>query len=91
MDGSSVEADKEMMRGSNLLRIRVIMKLLEDTEKWVLLSCCDSDWSGDADTSISLTDFARCDYLFLPKGQKGGIHSSSNAEYVSISEAVKFV
>jgi hypothetical protein len=58
-----------------------------------LVSYCNSDWAGDAETRISITGFII--YLlgvpicWKSKGQKGVTLSSSEAEYVAISVAVK--
>jgi hypothetical protein len=58
-----------------------------------LVSYCNSNWAGDAETRISVTGFII--YLlgvpicWRSKGQKGVTLSSSEAEYVAISEAVK--
>jgi hypothetical protein len=58
-----------------------------------LVSYCNSDWAGDAETRIIVTGFII--YLlgvpicWRSKGQKGDTLSSSKAEYVVISEAVK--
>jgi hypothetical protein len=53
----------------------------------------DSDWAGDSENRISITGFII--YLlgtpicWRSKGQKGVTLSSSEAEYVAMSEAVK--
>jgi hypothetical protein len=56
---------------------------------------CDSDWAGDSETRISVTGFILClmnvPVCWRSKSQKGVILSSSEAEYVAISEAVKEV
>jgi hypothetical protein len=57
------------------------------------VSYCDSNWAVDARTRISITGFIT--YLigvpncWRSKKQKGATLSSSGAEYVAISEAVK--
>jgi hypothetical protein len=54
---------------------------------------CNSDWAGDPETRISVTGFII--YLmgvpvsWRSKAQRGVTLSSSKAEYVAISEAVK--
>jgi hypothetical protein len=56
---------------------------------------CDSDWAGDPETRVSVTSFVI--YLldvpvcWRSKSQKGVTLSSTKAEYVAISEAVKEV
>ena len=58
-----------------------------------MVSYCNSDWAGDAETRISVTGFII--YLlgvpicWRSKGQKGVTLSSSEAEYAAMSEAVK--
>jgi hypothetical protein len=62
---------------------------------WSLQVFCDSDWAGDSQTRISVTGFIL--YLMnVPvccqsKSQKGVTLSSSDAEYVVMSEAEKEV
>jgi hypothetical protein len=69
------------------------MRPVEGGKDWDLVSYCDSDWAGEAETRISVTGFII--YLlgvpicWRSKGQKGVTLSSSEAEYVAISEAVK--
>jgi hypothetical protein len=60
---------------------------------WNLRVLCESDWAGDSETRISVTGFIS--YLMnIPvcwrsKSQKGVTLSSSEAEYVALSKAVK--
>ena len=62
-------------------------------KSWNLNVFCDSDWAGDPETRISVTGFIV--YLmgvpvsWRSKAQRGVTLSSSEAEYVAISEAVK--
>jgi hypothetical protein len=64
-----------------------------ENEEWDLVSYSDSDWAGNPETRISVTGFII--YLlgtpicWRSKGQKGVTLSSSEAEYVEMSEAVK--
>jgi hypothetical protein len=70
----------------------------DDDLEWNLKIFCDSDWAGDPETRISVTGFV-ISLLDVPvcwcsKSQKGVTLSSTEAEYVAISEAVnelKFV
>jgi hypothetical protein len=60
--------------------------------EWDLKLYCDSDWAGDSETRISITGFI----IYVPicwrsKSQKRVTLSSSEAEYVAISDAVKEV
>jgi hypothetical protein len=56
---------------------------------------CDSDWSGDSETRISVTGFIlyimNAPVCWRSKSQKGVTLSSTEAEYVAMSEAVKEV
>jgi Reverse transcriptase (RNA-dependent DNA polymerase)/gag-polypeptide of LTR copia-type/Zinc knuckle len=67
----------------------------DDDLEWNLKIFCDSDWAGDPETRISVTGFVI--YLldvpvcWRSKSQKGVTLSSTEAEYVAISEAVKEV
>jgi hypothetical protein len=58
-----------------------------------LVSYCNRNWAGDAETRISVTGFIiyflRVPICWRSKGQKGVTLSSSEGEYVAISEAVK--
>jgi Reverse transcriptase (RNA-dependent DNA polymerase) len=97
MDAASHAAYKEMLRVMKFVvdtkQYCLKMQLVDDRKDWDLVSYCDSDWAGDAETRISVTGFII--YLlgvpicWRSKGQKGVTLSSSEAEYVLISEAVK--
>jgi hypothetical protein len=56
---------------------------------------CDSDWAGDSDTRISVTGFIlylmNVPVCWRSKSQKSVTLSSTEAEYVAMSEAVKEV
>jgi hypothetical protein len=56
---------------------------------------CDSDWDGDSETRISVTGFIlylmNVPVCWQSKSQKGVTLSSTEAEYVAMSEAVKEV
>jgi hypothetical protein len=64
-----------------------------ENEEWDMVSYSDSDWAGDPDSCIIVTGFVI--YLlgalicWRSKRQKGVTLSSSEAEYVAMSEAVK--
>jgi hypothetical protein len=67
-------------------------KIGENLE-WNLNIFCDSDWAGDPETRISVTGFViyllNVPICWRSKAQKGVTLSSTEAEYVAISEAVK--
>jgi hypothetical protein len=56
---------------------------------------CDNDWAADSETRISVTGFIlylmNVPVCWRSKSQKGVTLSSSEAEYVAMSEAVKEV
>jgi hypothetical protein len=68
------------------------VKIGENLE-WNLKNFCDSDWAGDPETRISVTGFViyllNVPICWRSKAQKGVTLSSTEAEYVAISEAVK--
>jgi hypothetical protein len=70
-----------------------VMPKLDDDFSWNLKVFCDSDWAGDPETRVIVTGFVI--YLldvpvcWRSKSQKGVTLSSTEAEYVAISEAVK--
>jgi hypothetical protein len=65
----------------------------KDEEEWNILIYSHSDWAGDSVNRISITGFII--YLlgtpicWRIKDQKGVTLSSSQAEYVAMSEALK--
>jgi hypothetical protein len=72
-----------------------VMPKLDNDFSWNLKIFCDSDWAGDPETRVSVTGFVI--YLldgtvcWRSKSQKGVTLSSTEVEYVAISEAVKEV
>jgi hypothetical protein len=72
--------------------LKVEPKINENLE-WNLKLFCDSDWAGDPETRISVTGFViyllNVPICWCSKVQKGVTLSSTEAEYVAISEAVK--
>jgi hypothetical protein len=97
MDGASLAAYKEMQRVIKfVLDTRMHCLKLQprnESEKWDLVSYYDSDRAGDPESRISVTGFIM--YLlgvpicWRSKAQKGVTLSSTKAEYVAMSEAVK--
>ena len=97
MDGASMGSYMELLRVIKFvldtknfcLKIR---PKIEDSN-WNLKVFCDSDWAGDTETRISVTGFIiylqGAPVCWRSKAQKGVTLSSSEAEYVAISDAVK--
>ena len=73
--------------------LRVEPKVEELDKSWNITVFADSDYAGDTDTRISVTGF--CIFLlgvpivWRSKNQKNVTLSSSEAEFVALSEAVK--
>jgi hypothetical protein len=97
MDGANLATYKEMLR---------VVKFVLDTkdyclklnpafenEEWDLVSYSNSDWAGNPETRISVTDFIiyllGAPICWISKGQKGVTLSSNDTEYVAMSVAVK--
>jgi hypothetical protein len=61
MDGASHAAYKEMLRVMkfvmNTKQYCLKMQPKDEEKEWDLVSYCDSDWAGDAETRISVTGF----------------------------------
>jgi hypothetical protein len=99
MDKATKETYLEMLRVVEFVidtkNFRLKIKPEFKGENWSLQVFCDSDWAGDSETRISVTGFIL--YLmnvlscWRSKSQKGVTLSSSDAEYVAMSEAVKEV
>jgi Reverse transcriptase (RNA-dependent DNA polymerase) len=97
MDSATMAANKEMLRVTKFVLdtesygLKIEPKASE--ENWDLVVYSDRDWAGDTENQISITGFII--YLlgvpicWRSKGQKGVTLSSSEAEYVAMSEAVK--
>jgi hypothetical protein len=65
---------------------------LDNNLGWDLKFFCDSNWAGDPKTRVSVTGFIinllNVQICWRSKSQKGVTLSSTEAEYVAISEAV---
>jgi hypothetical protein len=97
MDAVTLVSYKEMLRvirfalDTQLFCLKIESK--QDKEEWNILIHIDSDWAGDSVKCIITTGFII--YLlgtpicWRIKGQKGVTLSSSEAEYVAMSEALK--
>jgi hypothetical protein len=97
MDGANLATFKEMLRVIKFVlnTKEYCLKLAPEleNEEWDIVPFSDSDWACDPDCRVSVTGFVI--YLLCApicwrsKGQKGVTFSSSEAEYVAMSEAVK--
>ena len=65
-------------------------EIKNDTNEWKLRAFCDSDWAGNKDNRRSITGycvyFQGCLVAWKSRAQKNVTLSSSEAEYVAISE-----
>ena len=99
MDGATMAAMKEMKRvikfviDTKHLGLKIEPTTPDNDKMWDLVIYCDSDWAGDKDTRISVAGFIV--YLmgapisWKSKAQRGVTLSSSEAEFVALSEAAK--
>ncbi len=73
--------------------LKIMPKSPDGTMKWNLVSFSDSDWAGDKDNRRSINGFiiflCGVPIVWRSKQQKTVALSSSEAEFVAISEAVK--
>ena len=98
-DGATMAAMKEMKRvikfviDTKHLGLKIEPTTPDNDKMWDLVLYCDSDWAGDKDTRISVAGFIV--YLmgapisWKSKAQRGVTLSSSEAEFVALSEAAK--
>jgi len=99
MDGATPAAYKEMLRLVKFVLctktwgLKIMPKSPDGTMKWNLVSFSDSDWAGDKDNRRSINGFiiflCGVPIVWRSKQQKTVALSSSEAEFVAISEAVK--
>ena len=99
LDGPSPAAYKEMLRlikfvlDTKTWGLKIAPKLTSSKPNWNLVVYTDSDWAGDKDNRRSVNGFVMflngVPIVWRSKQQKSVALSSSEAEYVAISEAVK--
>ena len=100
LDKPTPAAMKELLRvvkfvlSTRNYGLKIEPRIMNDqNDQWDLVAYTDSDWAGDKDTRISVSDYA----IFLlgvpvswkSKGQRSVTLSSSEAELVALSEAAK--
>ena len=94
-DGATAEHVKDLMRVTKFaidtkhkVLVYIVWKMKEN--KWEMRAFCDSDWVGDADDRRSITGFCillnGCLISWKSRGQKTVTLSSSEAEYIAVSE-----
>jgi hypothetical protein len=101
LDGATPVAFKEMLRvtkfvlDTSTLGLRIEPKCPDGELTWDLVVYSDSDWAGDKDNRRSVSGFVMflCSVpiVWRSKQQKSVALSSSEAEFVAVSEAVKEV
>ena len=99
MDGATLAGMKELRRVIKyVLDTKMYgLKLEPEREKemWKLIAYTDSDWAGDKETRISVSGyilyFVGVPIAWRSKAQTNVTLSSSEAEYVSLSECVRDV
>ena len=99
LDGASPAAYKEMLRvvkyvlDTKSFGLRMEPFVLEDKLVWGMVLYTDSDWAGDKDNRRSVSGFilflCGVPIMWRSKQQKLVALSSSEAEFVAISEAAK--
>ena len=69
------------------------VKLIKSIRKWVLKAISDSDFANDKETRISvygyLIYFCGIPIAWRSKGKKNVVLSTTEAEYIALSEVVK--
>ena len=94
-DGATAEHVKDLLRVIKFAidtKNKVLAYKIDgsDKEKWEMRAFSDSDWAGDADDRRSITGFCiflnGCLVSWKSRGQKTVTLSSSEAEYVAVSE-----
>ena len=98
LDGATESAYKEMIRVIKFVASTKEWGLkfnptFEKDKKWTLTMYTDSDYGGDKETRISVTGyilfFMGVPIIWKSKSQRSVTLSSSEAEYVALSEAAK--
>ena len=68
-------------------------KLIKSIKKWVLKALSDSDFASDKERRISVfgdvIDFCGIPIAWRSKGMKSAVLSTTEAEYMALSEVVK--
>ena len=99
MDGATLAGLKELKRVIKYVidteEYGLKIEPKQDDVKWSLVAYTDSDWAGDKESRISISGyilyFAGVPIAWRSKAQKNITLSSSEAEYVALSDCVKDV
>jgi hypothetical protein len=99
MDCASEASFKEMKRvikfvlDTRQYGLKLQPSLLGDDKEWSITVYSDSDWAGDKETRRSISGYIifvmNCPILWRSKQQDSVTLSSTEAEYVALSEAAK--
>jgi hypothetical protein len=102
LDGTSPAAYKELMRvlkyvmDTKNMSLRIQPKKQDRMSQWNMVAFSDSNFAGNSKTRISIAGFILYLMGCVPiswrlKGEKGVTLSTSEAEFVALSEAAKVV
>ena len=99
MDGATMLGYQELLRVIKYVLdtegYGLKLKPVSEDETWRLTAYTDSDWAGDQESRISVSGyilyFGSVAAAWRSRGQKSVSLSSSEAEYVALSECVKDV
>jgi hypothetical protein len=99
MDSATEASFKEMKRiikfvlDTRQFGLKLQPSLLSESKEWSITVYSDSDWAGDKDTRRSISGYIifimNCPILWRSKQQETVSLSSSEAEYIALSEAAK--
>jgi len=97
MDGANQAHLKALYRTIKFVKqtrqLKLKMKPWTMNDVWTMRAYCDSDFAGDMDDRRSITGFiiyiCGCPVAWRSKGQKNVTLSSTEAEYVAISEVAQ--
>jgi hypothetical protein len=97
MDGATMGTYLEILRvmkfDLDTENFRLIIQPKFENKNWNVKIFCHSDWDEDPETRVSVTRFIvylmNVPVCWRSKAQRGLTLSSSEAEYVAISESVK--
>ena len=97
MDGANAAHLKALYRAIKYVKqtqhLKLRLKPMETKDTWTMKAYCDSDFAGDMDNRRSISGYivyiCGCPIAWRSKGQKNVTLSSTEAEYVAISEVAQ--